>query len=288
MLDSSSIACVANELLSSQGAEYLHTFSIVFDKVKKSDERPYIENVLATRRFSSHLIDGDGITPLDDLDSVLWHRMNPSSLRTFHSLEAAGTRLTNRVCACCWTGCSATTSCHMAPSTCRRLASRWRLLSLSRELRALRGNCESNAPRWQPLSWFVVNYGIKPYIPEAGMTAWRGLRGHAGDPITAQCALFEAGYRDRNQLRRRLTGASKIDRAPKTSRQVHYDSLVSGMIQTALEVYARGCSEFGLEARFPFLDTRLAEFCLAIPGEQKVSQGIYAVRRAPGVAGVFA
>ena len=60
---------------------------------------------------------------------------------------------------------------------------------------------------------------------------------------------------------------------PKTSRQAHYASLVSGMIQTALEVYARGCSEFGLEARFPFLDKRLVEFCLAIPGEQKVSQG---------------
>ena len=45
------------------------------------------------------------------------------------------------------------------------------------------------------------------------------------------------------------------------------------MIQTALEVYARGCSEFGLEARFPFLDKRLVEFCLAIPGEQKVSEG---------------
>ena len=54
------------------------------------------------------------------------------------------------------------------------------------------------------------------------------------------------------------------------------------MIQTALEIYARGCSEFGVEARFPFLDKRVVEFCLAIPGEQKVSDG-YAraiVRRA--------
>ncbi len=272
-LDSSSIACVANELLSSHGAEDLHTFSIVFDKVKKSDERPYIENVLATRRFSSHLIDGDGITPLDDLDSVLWHQDEPffapnlSLTRSgWHAAHEQGVRVL-------LDGVFGDNVVSHGAEHLQWLASRWRLLSLSRELRALKGKCERNAPRWQPLSWFVVNYGIKPYIPEAGLKAWRGLRGHAGDPIAAQCALFEAGYRDRNELRGRLTGASRIDRVPKTSRQAHYASLVSGMIQTALEVYARGCSEFGLEARFPFLDTRLAEFCLAIPGEQKVSQG---------------
>jgi asparagine synthase (glutamine-hydrolysing) len=45
------------------------------------------------------------------------------------------------------------------------------------------------------------------------------------------------------------------------------------MVQTALEVYSRGCGEFGVETRFPFLDKRLVEYCVAIPGEQKVSQG---------------
>ena len=272
-LDSSSIACVANELLSSQGGDDLHTFSIVFDKVKKSDERPYIENVLAARHFSSHLIDGDGITPLDDLDSVLWHQDEPffapnlSLTRSgWHAAHEQGVRVL-------LDGVFGDNVVSHGTEHLRWLATRWRLLSLSRELRALTEKSARNAPRWRSLSWFVVNYGIKPYVPEAGMRAWRGMRGHSGDPIAAQCAMFEAGYRDRNQLQRRLTGASKLDRAPKTSRQVHCDSLVSGMIQTALEVYARGCSEFGLEARFPFLDKRLVEFCLAIPGEQKVSQG---------------
>jgi asparagine synthase (glutamine-hydrolysing) len=85
--------------------------------------------------------------------------------------------------------------------------------------------------------------------------------------------MFEPGYRDRNRLQQRLSGSSRRDRSPRTSRQVHFESLVSGTIQTALEVHARGCGEFGIEARFPFLDKRLVEFCLAIPGEQKVSEG---------------
>jgi asparagine synthase (glutamine-hydrolysing) len=54
------------------------------------------------------------------------------------------------------------------------------------------------------------------------------------------------------------------------------------MVQTAVEIYNRGCAQFGVEARFPFLDKRVVEFCVAIPGEQKVSGGFTraVVRRA--------
>ena len=155
-LDSSSIACVANELLSSQGGDDLHTFSIVFDKVKKSDERPYIENVLAARHFSSHLIDGDGITPLDDLDSVLWHQDEPffapnlSLTRSgWHAAHEQGVRVL-------LDGVFGDNVVSHGAEHLRWLASRWRLLSLSRELRALTEKSERNAPRWQsvcPGSW---------------------------------------------------------------------------------------------------------------------------------------
>ena len=108
-LDSSSIACVANELLGARGGDDLHTFSIVFDKIKKSDERPYIENVLAARRFSSHMIDGDRITPLDDLDSVLWHQDEPYFAPNFSLTRSGWHAARDRGCGSCWTGCSATT-----------------------------------------------------------------------------------------------------------------------------------------------------------------------------------
>lgn len=40
-----------------------------------------------------------------------------------------------------------------------------------------------------------------------------------------------------------------------------------------MEMYDRGVAAFSQEARFPFLDRRLVEFCLAIPAEQKLHQG---------------
>jgi asparagine synthase (glutamine-hydrolysing) len=272
-LDSSSIACVANDLLSSNGHDALHTFSIVFDKVKKSDERRFIESVLAGRRFASHLIDGDSVTPFDDLDSVLWHQDEPffapnlSLTRSgWQAAREAGVRVL-------LDGVFGDNVVSHGTEHLRWLANRWRLLSLSRELRALNQKTEPRAPRWHSVGWFVLNFGLKPYLPEASLKAWRSLRGRSADPVAEQCAMFETGYRDRNGLPQRLRGSSRRDRVPRSSRQLHSESLGSGMIQTALEVYARGCSEFGLEARFPFLDKRLVEFCLAIPGEQKVNQG---------------
>jgi asparagine synthase (glutamine-hydrolysing) len=40
-----------------------------------------------------------------------------------------------------------------------------------------------------------------------------------------------------------------------------------------LEVGSRTTVRFGIESRYPFFDKRLAEFCLALPASQKLSQG---------------
>jgi len=270
-LDSSSIACVANELLRSGDRDALHTFSIVFERVKKSDERPFIESVLAGRRFISHLIDGDSVTPFDDLDSVIWYQDEPfcapnlSLTRSgWKAAQGAGVRIL-------MDGVFGDNVVSHGLEHLRWLASRWRLLSLSRELRALNDKSEHTGMHWNSVGWFVVNFGLKPYLPQAGLNAWRNLRHLPTDAVVAQSAIFEAGYRDRNHLQQRLRGPSR--RVPKASREVHHESLVSGLIETALEVHSHGCGEFRLESRFPFLDKRLVEFCLAIPGEQKVNQG---------------
>jgi asparagine synthase (glutamine-hydrolysing) len=58
-----------------------------------------------------------------------------------------------------------------------------------------------------------------------------------------------------------------------TERANHHRELESGIIPTAMEVFARGVGAFGIAAGFPFLDRRLVELCLALPSEQKFGQG---------------
>jgi len=70
-LDSSSIVCVARKLLAEEGRGPLHTFSAVFDEVPEADERPYINAVVARNRVAPHIVRGDQLSPLDDLDRML-------------------------------------------------------------------------------------------------------------------------------------------------------------------------------------------------------------------------
>ncbi|TKB77984.1 MAG: asparagine synthetase B, partial [Nitrospira sp.] len=70
-LDSSSISCMARHLLQSEGRGELHTFSVLFDEVPESDERQYVNSVLQQDGFKAHVVRGDTIGPLPELDRFL-------------------------------------------------------------------------------------------------------------------------------------------------------------------------------------------------------------------------
>jgi len=61
--------------------------------------------------------------------------------------------------------------------------------------------------------------------------------------------------------------------APRTARDEHWVRITSGLFPTILEEADRAAAAFSLEPRYPFFDRRLLEFCLALPAEQKLSQG---------------
>jgi len=58
-----------------------------------------------------------------------------------------------------------------------------------------------------------------------------------------------------------------------TARARHYRALTYSLYPLALEMADKASAAFGVEARYPFFDRRLMEFCLALPAEQKLSQG---------------
>lgn len=60
----------------------------------------------------------------------------------------------------------------------------------------------------------------------------------------------------------------------KLSRFDHWQRLSPGEHQNSLEYYNKSAAAFGLEARSPFYDKRLAELCLSFPGDQKLRNGL--------------
>jgi asparagine synthase (glutamine-hydrolysing) len=60
---------------------------------------------------------------------------------------------------------------------------------------------------------------------------------------------------------------------PGIARKRHYRDLIAGEIPLGLEISNKIASAFSLEARYPFADRRLAEFCLGIPAGERIQDG---------------
>jgi asparagine synthase (glutamine-hydrolysing) len=58
--------------------------------------------------------------------------------------------------------------------------------------------------------------------------------------------------------------------------------LSNGLVPHAFEVLDKAAANFGVEPRYPFWDKPLVEFCLSLPGEEKLQNGFgrHVLRRA--------
>lgn len=69
-LDSSVVTVVARDFLEEQGRGPLHTYSLTYPDVPVCDESAYIEAVTAQGGLVSHVIRGDRLGPLENVDDV--------------------------------------------------------------------------------------------------------------------------------------------------------------------------------------------------------------------------
>jgi hypothetical protein len=84
--------------------------------------------------------------------------------------------------------------------------------------------------------------------------------------------------------RLRALWAHREHRPEQTPRERQAREIAHPQIAAALERYHRVAASQGVEARHPFFDKRVVEFCLALPRDQKVRDGWskWIVRRAVG------
>jgi asparagine synthase (glutamine-hydrolysing) len=272
-LDSSSIACVARDLLAAEGNGRLHTFSAIFpglpeEDLPKIDERPYIEAVLAMGGFDPHYVEADCLSPLTDLDRVLWHEDGAfwaPNLYMHWALYGAARQQNVRTFLDGLDG-DTTVSYGLGYFTELTRAGRWR--TLVAEATAL-----SKQPNSFPPRRIVWQYGLRPLMPESAVRAWRLLRGRPRATALAGKAINPV-LAKRVGLAERARTLGRNGHGPAyTARAAHWRGLTSGLIPYALELTDRAAAAFALEARYPFFDRRLVEFCLALPAGQKLHQG---------------
>ncbi len=284
-LDSSSITCMATDLLAKDRRPPLHSFSAVFDDIPECDERIYIEAVLKRGEIVSHYMQGNQQSPLERIDEMLWHQDEafyaPNWSMNWPIYEEAR-RQGVRVILDGYDG-DTTVSDGYGYLTELARAKRWILLT--KEVREL---CKTfSVPFWPMMRSYLRQYVVEPasssnHLLRGLRTAWqrissfnrRNKQTQSADALRWQTLLNRnfievEKLSERHKAWRKTQGNAGLD-----ERERHYRNIVSqGLPAFALEMMDRSMAAFNVEPRYPFWDKRLVEFCLALPADQKLKSG---------------
>lgn len=302
-LDSSSVACVARNLLQEQGKQ-LHTFSNIFDSVPESNERNYIEQVLAQGDVIPHFVNPDQTGPLSEWQEffkysdesligncyLVWGLNRATkeagvriSLNGFDgdSTVSHGVYYLNELArAGKWSaflaeGTVLAKNFNESPSKLLRHFGLPSLKELARKGKWvafwLAVNQISDAVKISHHQLWL-NYGLKAIVPDAIKQRVRSFN----RPKLSQFnpfPLVNPGFAQRIGLSERIQSFDCSKDPPLTQKEHHWRELTSGLFSIPLEGLDTYAAAFGIESRHPFMDKRLIEFCLALPATQKLNQG---------------
>jgi asparagine synthase (glutamine-hydrolysing) len=279
-LDSSAIAALAHEASSSPNGS-LFTISTVFDRFPQVDERSFIRDVLRTCPLPSRLLRGDDARPVSSLPELVAAQGAPFtapnasvSWAQYASVREGGSRVVLD-----GHGGDEVVSHGMGRLT--DLARARRLGALLRECRglsAIDGQHGALGLWARYVHRFVVDPALARW-PRA-QSAARRIHGVIGEPRGAASSFVPHRDLVHPDLARRVHLPDRVREwtarrpppgAPERDR--HRFVIESPLMARSLTILDHFAAARGVEARYPFWDRRVVEFCLSLPVEQKLDGG---------------
>ncbi|MDG4873640.1 lasso peptide isopeptide bond-forming cyclase [Mesorhizobium sp. WSM4935] len=284
-LDSSSIACLAGLRAAAKRNPKLKTFSLVFDKGSSMDEKPFIDAVVADNPLDATLIAVGNYAPFAEFERMLEEQegtfLAPGLSLTRDLYRTAGVNGVKVLL----DGHGGDEVVSQGHGHLHELANAGRWLELWCELRSA-----ANTYGEGMLSLyfkFLTIYGPAWRIARMRSMARRFVGKVRGRPAPAARAawagLVNPELARRTDLAERFHRSGYMPAAVTASEALTHRWLLSnGLVPHAFEVLDKAAANFGVEPRYPFWDKPLVEFCLALPGEEKLRDGFgrHVLRRA--------
>lgn len=128
---------------------------------------------------------------------------------------------------------------------------------------------------WSAAARLLAVNAARAFAPEFVRVASRPLRERRGVSQALAESLISRDCAARTAVpgRLRTLWAHRDPGQTRNPRELQAKAIACPQIGAALERYHRVAASQGIEARHPFLDKRLVEFCLALPWDQKVRDG---------------
>ncbi|HEX7277608.1 MAG TPA: asparagine synthase-related protein [Acidimicrobiales bacterium] len=258
-LDSSSLACVAGPLYR---AGRLATFSARFALDPGSDEWAYATTAAAQAGADLHACRPEDTSPLADWSGSAWSGPAPGCSPQGAVVRAVTGAATERGVSVLLTGYGGDSVVSHGAAYLTELAASGHPLRFLAEARAL------GRRHGRPVGPLVRRFGLRPFVPSAVVRTRRRL-------LRRDVAVGGVAALLRPEVVRGLRpeGLAGERRPPRTARLAHEAEVAGGFLPYALETFFHTDAVVGVERRHPFLDRRLAELCLGLPGDQKLRDG---------------
>lgn len=270
-LDSSSIACTARDLRRENGSELLPTFSGIYEHRLECDEREYMAAVHDGGGFEPHFTFLDHLSPLNNLEHYLEHIDQPYYAPNLFASAALWQTAKQQKVRVLLEGFMGDQVISNGDTYLVELARKLQLHKLFKQINALeeQGLVDSS----KQFVWsYIKQVSIKPRIPASILQKWHNLRGW--EALKPQVNKFiNPTFAQKTDLSTLLESRHYHQPLSNSARIMHYFDISSGSNTIGLETISHTAQGMGLEIRLPFTDKRLVEFCLAIPAQQKLSDG---------------
>lgn len=239
-LDSTSVACVARDLLGERGALPLPVFSARYRVAAASDESQFIDAALAGDGFEGLTVEPERWGPLSDwedaqegADEPLFNPQMALHWALYEGAAAAGVSVL-------LDGYGGDSVVSHGAGRLTELAASGHLLDALGQARALAREAG------EPLLPLLRRHVVAPLAPTAVRHLWRLLRRRQGLKVAP----------------------------PRSERAAHVAELLFGNHAFALGIADRAAARHQVEPRYPFLEPQLAEFCLGLPAKEKLDGGL--------------
>ncbi|MDP3478282.1 MAG: asparagine synthase-related protein [Desulfoprunum sp.] len=265
-LDSSSVACVAKEIL--DGRELLNLFSFNFPSLpskehKEIDEELYQQAVVETGGYSYHSIDGSHFAPFENLSQQLSLFGEPFFSPHLYLISKIWSLAQAKNIRVMLDGLDGDSVVSHGFERLQELGLQGRVFSLMREV--------SSVAARQGLSKrkLIYQYSVYPFFRSPFAYAYKILR-HSIQPLRYMNSIINEDFAKNAGLAERIRPKMTTFNSAKGS---HYNALMNPLITSALETMNIFSKQYRIENRSPFFDRRFMAFCLALPAQQKLQNG---------------
>lgn len=264
-LDSSSIVCMAKEILKDNNNEViLNTFSQVYGDFPKSDEQYYINKVVEMGGIDPYFVECGDISPLNEINKILFFQDQPFSNPFITILYKMMEKRKENSVRIHLSGSGGDYIVSYGFTYLIDLATTFKWIKLIKEVRCLSKRFNKNF-YIEIIKIFIISF-TPEYLKNRLIIVLSYFRGLKEDFIKKEfLEKIESNIYSENEWKPSKKGYN--------AKKHHYNSIFGYHVQQNNEILDKIAGQYSIESRYPYLDKRLIEFCYAIPNNMKFRNG---------------